>query len=637
MDGDVPDGAQDEQSPTERDVRAILAERKYRSDLSIGQLPFAARIWSHALEWSSSDDSLRGRTLRAAVWELIEWHHEEALNGGEPCQTCAHIADARAWHVLWLENTFTPKEGFERRYTHEELVALGSYAACDGEVDQIEPQEAAIIRRLQREGRLEDTASYPIRLSRGLRWYGVKAGLGRRALIAHLVPDDPKLQAALARQGITVANRSEATSLPTPAITTGNDGVEYAATSEPAQPPKLSEPVETQVARQIVSPANAALEITLQPLPVSPATPLRTVLTIGPARLTRSHLIVIVSMLMLAITVSTLLVVSERLPLFVSVKLQTRPISEAQIAGFFVARQWSTGSARTLYVINAHTGEYRPLWPDAAMLEGKSSTVELADFLTDTSPAYLPARHVLAFIADKGHTPVIWLAKVEMGTDGWPRIAPPGPQALNEDCSCSAVAWSASGDWLLHDSPTGIVAVSPDNLAQQQVTNNSKDRWPACSPTGDWIAFQNALDDITALPSRDCIPIPEAAASERYLNGYRVAWRPAWSADGRMLAFVSNQGGQNRIYTVSLDHLARSVNLEDRAPTSQVSQGQCADPLWAVNQTTHERLIVFTCAPQASTPGHGSLVAVPATPTPTWQASVDQGALGRDSMCWLPG
>ncbi len=615
--------AQQDQLASEKDVRALLAERKYRSDASIGRLPFVEWIWTHAQEQAASDETQRGRLLRAAVWDIIEQHHQEALNGGKPCSVCAIIAGAVDWHVLWLDKSFTRRDGFERRYTHEELVALSSYAANDGDMERIQPQDAAIIRRLQKDGRLEPAVNYPIRKRRGLRWYGERAGRGRQALCAHLAPGDLRLQAAFARLSIQLQIEPAAPEL-TPTTISQNEESGNDASGE----------IAPQTVQQIRSPRSETPEAISQ---FPSGKPVHTGVSIGSVVLSRSRLVALARLLLVFATVTAIALVGIRLPWFAPTTIQTRPISDAQIAGFFVARQWNTGSARTLYAINAHSGESRPLWPDAAMLQGGVSAVaELGDFITDFSPAYLPARHLLAFIAEKGHTPNIWLAQIQMGSDGWPRIATSGPRELAANCACSALAWAPSGNWLLHDSPTGIIAVAPDTMAQQQVTNDGKDRWPACSPSGAWIAFQNALDDITALPSHDCIPIPGAAASARYLNGYRVAWRPAWSADGTSLAFVSNQGGQTTIYTVAFDHLAREVNLEDRTPTVQVSQGQCTDPLWAANQNTREPLVVFTCAPQASNPGHGALVAVPGASMPSWEASLDEGTLGRDSMCWLP-
>ncbi|HEV8192342.1 MAG TPA: hypothetical protein VGP82_12815, partial [Ktedonobacterales bacterium] len=202
VDASVPDGAQPHQLPSDRDVRALLSGRNYRSDASIGRLPFVNQIWSRVQEPRTIDETQRGRMLRAAVWDLIEQHHNEALKGDEHCSVCAASADAADWHVLWLENTFTPRDGFERRYTHEELVALGSYAASNRDMTPISPKDAAAIRRLKHAGHLGPPESYPIKRRRGLRWYGERAGHGRQAIRVHLSPDDSRLRAALERQGV---------------------------------------------------------------------------------------------------------------------------------------------------------------------------------------------------------------------------------------------------------------------------------------------------------------------------------------------------------------------------------------------------------------------------------------------------
>ncbi|WIG61197.1 MAG: hypothetical protein OJF49_003945 [Ktedonobacterales bacterium] len=323
--------------------------------------------------------------------------------------------------------------------------------------------------------------------------------------------------------------------------------------------------------------------------------------------------------------------------------LGIRSLDAVRLDGWFVARQWVVGEPRILGEVNARTGAWRVLWPTEASLEGGTPTPATADvFSALFSPVYAPRTHILAFISGAGGKSSLWLAQLSATRDGWLEVAGAGPRMLVGDCSpCSTLAWSPDGNWLLYNGSAGLVALSPDTGAQEQVTNEANDAWPACSPDGRWLAFQRAagrLNDIVALPAHGCLPVQNPWTGARYLSGYAPSWRPAWSPDSLLLAFASNANasGKSSIYMVALAALSHTPSFAARSPADTMSRPGCTDPAWAHQAGATVNLLAYACDDPSPTNHHGTLVVVPGMPDPPWQAQVDEGILARDNLCWIP-
>ena len=109
-----------------------------------------------------------------------------------------------------------------------------------------------------------------------------------------------------------------------------------------------------------------------------------------------------------------------------------------------------------------------------------------------------------------------------------------------------------------------------DSLAIQRITTDAGDAWPACSPKGDQLVYQNVYMGISELPTVDCIPVANAARSIRYLVGYIPAWRPTWSPDGRAVAFSSSvNASASSVYTAVVADFAPQ---RSGAPTRRIAR-----------------------------------------------------------------
>lgn len=100
----------------------------------------------------------------------------------------------------------------------------------------------------------------------------------------------------------------------------------------------------------------------------------------------------------------------------------------------------------------------------------------------------------------------------------------------------------------------GIAVVGPDGRGLRKLTHNPRDRAPAWSPDGEWLAFERA---------GGIYAIKAGGTGLRRLTSRRsTVHEPAWSPDGRHLAFVTERslfvmradgGGVRRLYRAEGD------------------------------------------------------------------------------------
>jgi Tol biopolymer transport system component len=97
----------------------------------------------------------------------------------------------------------------------------------------------------------------------------------------------------------------------------------------------------------------------------------------------------------------------------------------------------------------------------------------------------------------------------------------------------------------------GIAVIRPDGSGLRKVTKNARDRAPAWSPDGEWLAFDRAGVIYTIRA--------DGTGLRRLTSRRSTVHEPAWSPDGRQLAFVterslvvvrSDGSGARRLYRI---------------------------------------------------------------------------------------
>ena len=131
------------------------------------------------------------------------------------------------------------------------------------------------------------------------------------------------------------------------------------------------------------------------------------------------------------------------------------------------------------------------------------------------------------------------------------------------------------------DGNSEIYVMNTDGSGQRNLTQNrAADAYPAWSPDGKGIAFATARDDRTGRctdPSACNLEIyvmnPDGAKQRRLTRDPAADSFPAWSPDGRKIAFASRRDRNFEIYVMNADgggqkRLTRNP-LDDTVPAWQ--------------------------------------------------------------------
>ena len=146
-------------------------------------------------------------------------------------------------------------------------------------------------------------------------------------------------------------------------------------------------------------------------------------------------------------------------------------------------------------------------------------------------------------------------------------------------------AWSPDGRRIAfvsdRDGNSEIYVMNTDGSGQRNLTQNrAADAYPAWSPDGKGIAFATARDDRTGRctdPSACNLEIyvmnPDGAKQRRLTRDPAADSFPAWSPDGRKIAFASRRDRNFEIYVMNADgggqkRLTRNP-LDDTVPAWQ--------------------------------------------------------------------
>jgi Tol biopolymer transport system component len=131
------------------------------------------------------------------------------------------------------------------------------------------------------------------------------------------------------------------------------------------------------------------------------------------------------------------------------------------------------------------------------------------------------------------------------------------------------------------DSNSEIYVMDGDGSGQTSLTNNlAFDTLPAFSPDGRHVAFTSRRDSI-GTQTNDEIYVVDAADSDGNGNGDKLTrltssqtvneFQPAFSPDGKKMAFTSNGDGNNEIYVMNADgsgtptRLTNNVAIDSRS------------------------------------------------------------------------
>ncbi len=119
-----------------------------------------------------------------------------------------------------------------------------------------------------------------------------------------------------------------------------------------------------------------------------------------------------------------------------------------------------------------------------------------------------------------------------------------------------APAWSPVEDQVVYADVYGLFVQSIDGQTRYQLTANNRDTTPAWSPDGEQVAFVRRQHDhweiyVVDGDGRNLRRLTDTRAKPDGSAGSSVS--PAWSPDGRYIAFLTDQTGEWQIWTMEAD------------------------------------------------------------------------------------
>jgi TolB protein len=255
---------------------------------------------------------------------------------------------------------------------------------------------------------------------------------------------------------------------------------------------------------------------------------------------------------------------------------KAKPARESAYGGFF--QGWHPDNRQILYVADTGDIAYSGLW-----LFDYENHVDT--FLAAADPGILIRS---ATISPDGQK-VIYFAEPGVRTPGglWQVNADgSNPKLIKSYDNLSpaySLSWSPSGKWIAYFGAQGLTVMNPDGSEQRSVARDAVvegSTRPLWSPDGRYLAYvaggQGPLPD-----DKDCAVKPQDSSQvdwdRRAFCGTTIhvvditTWEnrpllsattsgkvegstdPAWSPDGKMIAFASLRGGQPGLWVINVD------------------------------------------------------------------------------------
>jgi hypothetical protein len=280
--------------------------------------------------------------------------------------------------------------------------------------------------------------------------------------------------------------------------------------------------------------------------------------------------------------------------------IQPNPIislQDADVNGWLIVQVHTRGVPRSLIIVDPRTGSSAPLWPSSQELNAPKLTLPYNSF---TDPSYSPDSRKMALVGHRNDgSSVALVASISIGSNGFPVIngAPKEVATICSQCGNpdNIISLSKSGQWIIYHGANGLYAISTVNFETLHITPSPTDVWPACSPDGNWLAYEGGTHSIIALPATDCIPDKAKLNRARYLNGTVYSWSPQWSPDSQKMAFVSNYSSAWRLYEVSLNAMGTSNNPSEFDQINRIGTSDCRFAAWAETNQQKQNLLVLSC------------------------------------------
>jgi serine/threonine protein kinase/formylglycine-generating enzyme required for sulfatase activity len=168
---------------------------------------------------------------------------------------------------------------------------------------------------------------------------------------------------------------------------------------------------------------------------------------------------------------------------------------------------------------------------------------------------WAPTGERILFTSNRDGNPELYL----INTDGTGERRLTFDEGDDDDAS-----WAPDGRRVVFESEKDgnydLYALDVDSgLLARLTTFEGYDSMPAWSPDGSTIAFERDRNGTGAEYALFLIPAPDANGSvpphelRQITDWGEVRWRPAWSGDGRFIAFNSDEGGSVEVWVTSLD------------------------------------------------------------------------------------
>jgi Tol biopolymer transport system component len=225
------------------------------------------------------------------------------------------------------------------------------------------------------------------------------------------------------------------------------------------------------------------------------------------------------------------------------------------------------------------------------------------------SPVWSPDGARLAYMATRGDQQRVMIADLERGSR-WVLFS--GPAG---DPNSTSIAWSPDGGRVAFTALDGnrlviyVMKVEPSTAAHWQITTNIASAFtPGWSPDGEHLTFSwspVANTEVYSVPLKAAADTPVNSASllQRLTFDPGLDTAPAWSPDGKMIAFVSDRDNNSEIYIVPADcpavvgGCAQQLQRVTRHPARDIAPAWSPDGLYLTFASNrHGRFQVYRMA-----------------------------------------